>query len=351
MSRSPGEPSRQQFLVNGDQYSDEGEEDYDEGEEDYNSEDQEREEGVEAVSPDKHKFLVNGSYAKDGNESDEADDAEEGPDGYEDEEERERPHAQQAPPDSQPPPMPESFYSNLDQFLSRPPPKVANFGEKTKQSGVKDSSVVLPVLNNPKQKKAVTSKVKSKLHDSRTLDNDMERRFDPTLLQEAFAYVDKIQREVVGDGDDGGDAVEHQDEVRRIPQKAGSAPQLSRPTEAHKPQSNNNNNNKQNHPYLRQEAMRSKTKKSSKQNKEGVVRRLRSQTNITATEDNAFSNMSTNIDTSKRGAVDMASLVSNFENGILLNQLKAELEASKKSMAESENFMMKLSKEYSKKKR
>lgn len=229
-------------------------------------------------------------------------------------------------PDETPPPMPPSFYSNVDSFLTRPPPQVKAFVVKTGA----ESRVQLPnISSSSAKKKKVSSKVKSLIQHTEQPD----RHFDPTLLQEAFAYVDRIQQEVFIDEDA---------ESKRMPGKVSSAPSLGRPADAA-------TSSQKLATY--QSGGLSKPKKQGKASKQkdgggGLVRRLRSQTN--ADPDVAFSNLSASAleNTGKKPSMDMSALVANFESGILLNKLKAELAASKNSMAESENFMLQLSKDY-----
>jgi hypothetical protein len=228
-------------------------------------------------------------------------------------------------PDETPPPMPPSFYSNVDSFLTRPPPQVSAFAGKA----AVESRVQLPnIASTSVKKKKASSKVKSRIQHTEQPD----RRFDPSLLQEAFAYVDRIQQEVL---------VEEETEIKRLPGKSSSAPSLGRPAEAA-------TSTQKLTAY--QSGGPTKQKKQGKAAKQkdggGLVRRLRSQTN--ADPDAAFSNLSASAleNSGKKPAMDMSALISNFENGILLNKLKAELAASKNSIAESENFMLQLSKDY-----
>lgn len=263
--------------------------------------------------------------------------------------------------DATPDPMPTDFYNEFESFLTKPPPKFTapadpNARPKKKKSG---DDVALPRLGSGdksgaphgKSKSSVSSKIKSKVTASRAIEaSGVGRTFDPALLQEAFAYADRLQHEV-GDDDDGEPMTRGED--RKMPAKSGSAPQLSKPQK-----SNNGGSDRRLNPYERQQQMRKPSKKansakSGNQNKEGIVKRLRSKTSMEAPDGQAFSNISAKgLEHSRtKAGVDYAALVENFENGTTLHKLKAELAASRQSMAESENFMKKMSKEYTQKKR
>lgn len=257
--------------------------------------------------------------------------------------------------DTAPPPMPEGFYDQLDQFLAKPAPQISAFGTKKSVPGTGKSGEALPRLRSDSDGKAAKratgglSMVKSKLSASKAMDHDVERRFDPVLLQEAFAYADRVQREAALDEESGfEEPPQPQRQQTRPPAKSGSAPQLSTGGGG---RSFNNMN-----PYERQLAMQKSSSKKqsgkSTKRKEGVVKRLRSQTSFQSDEA-AFSNISgAGLEhSSKKTGIDVDSLVENFENGILLNKLRAELAASQRSIQESESFMKKLSTEYGNSKR
>ena len=278
--------------------------------------------------------------------------------------------------DATPAPMPTHFYNEFDSFMSRPAPKfssaVSDGSKKNSVSKKKggEGDVVLPRVGpgpgiavagvEKKKNSSVSSKIKSKISASRAVASTAQRPFDPALLQEAFAYADQLQQDTAlyTNGDDEGEECSHQArESRGMPTKSGSAPQLSKPKQS-------SNNVSHLNPYERQQLARGEKKqtsskkassgKSSKQSKEGIVKRLRSKTSTEAPDDKAFSNISAGgleHTRNKGGGTDYASLVENFENGTTLLKLKAELAASRQSMADSENFMRQLSKEYSSKKR
>jgi hypothetical protein len=243
------------------------------------------------------------------------------------------------------PVMPDSFYSNVDSFLTKPPPQFSAFakGGKGKPSSnkksISDIGVVLPQLGPTpsvnKKKHSSSSKIKSRIAEA----NDFENRFDPVLVNEAFAYVDQIQREAIVDEEEAGFQM-----ANAAPMKTSSAPQLSQVSAERSGKATQAN------PYqggLAKPKKQGKTKKQKEgSSSSGVVRRLRSQTNVEP--DAAFSNLSgTEYSGNKSRDLDVASMVENFEKGILLNKLRNELAASKQSIAESESFMIQMSKEYS----
>lgn len=253
------------------------------------------------------------------------------------------------------PRMPENYYADFDSFLSKPTPKFSAGADAGKSGSKKKSpdSVVLPRVGKstaPNQKKSnISSKIKSKVAGSRAA--DAERLFDPELLQQAFDYADRVEKEAaIADDDDEGDVTDTRPRVKSMPAKSGSAPQLSKPKQS-------SNNVSHLNPYERQQlAMKKSTKKSSsskKQAKEGVVKRLRSKTTTQVPSADAFSNISASSleNTRQKGGLDVDAMVRNFQNGTTLSRLKAELEASQQSIADSENFMRSLSKEYSSKRR
>lgn len=261
--------------------------------------------------------------------------------------------------DAPPAPMPISFYDEFDSFMSKPPPKfnAVSDGGKHGLARKKAEDVSLPRLGGAqvdggskgKPKNSVSSKIRSMVHTGRAIEATgvQGRNFDPALLQEAFAYAERLLNDIEDD-DDGCPA------ERDMPTKSGSAPQLSKP---HKSNNNNGSERKLN-PYERQQQMRKPPKKSNSvksgnQSREGVVKRLRSKTAIDDCDDAAFANISAaGLEHARsKSGLDYDALVQNFENGTTLNKLKAELAASRQSMAESENFMKQMSLEYSKKKK
>lgn len=258
--------------------------------------------------------------------------------------------------DAAPPPMPSSFYNEFESFISRAPPEIGGQIDGAKPPKKKCSGeVVLPQLSSgPKQEKSkisASSKIKSKVTASRAMEASglQQRPFDPALLQEAFAYADRLQQAA---GEEEDVDIARRASQKSMPAKSGSAPQLS------KPKNSNNGSERKLNPYERQQQMRKPPKgksgsdKSGNPSREGVVKRLRSKTSMEAPDDKAFLNISAaGLETTRKGGLDYAALVENFENGVTLNKLKAELAASRQSMAESENFMRQMSLEYSNTKR
>jgi hypothetical protein len=154
------------------------------------------------------------------------------------------------------------------------------------------------------------------------------------LLDQAFQYIDRIQQENI------------LDECNPLmdQRQSASAPLLDRSNEVNTGVMPPRNDRKGN-------TSSSGSIEKKKKSNNGVVKKLRSQTQA-----NANSNK-TSFDTSSapqeagsaRNVVDFDALVANFENGITLNQLKAELERSKESMKKSEDSMREITKEFSKK--
>jgi hypothetical protein len=98
------------------------------------------------------------------------------------------------------PVMPDEFYTHVDDFLNRPPPKFkglqnqnkSKMREKLEEKIIKSSS--LPVILPPSKPKKVGSKIDTgrKNGPGRKVD----RKIDSDLLQQAFEYTARLEREV-----------------------------------------------------------------------------------------------------------------------------------------------------------
>lgn len=265
------------------------------------------------------------------------------------------------------PVMPAGFYSDVDSFLSRPPPmavKGTKGGKKKKKgSGEEKLPSSLPVINDlPKM-----SHVKSKVSSHRTgasggnskKAGGVNKVLDERLLQQAFEYTNKLQQEAMAEE-------VYEASLNMQAQKSSSAPQL-RPQHqqlhdyeqgqghgrgARKPRSADTDF-PQGGSTNRQHRVSGDGKKKPANS---IVRRLRSKTQTNSNQGGKpprstakSGGFDTSIDgesaTSTRNVTDFQSLVANFEQGTHLQQLRAELEESQASMAESRRAMQDISKE------
>lgn len=268
------------------------------------------------------------------------------------------------------PKMPDDFYSDVDTFLNRPPPKAKGLKQKSKTREKLEEKIVKStsfpnILLNQKPKK-IESKVNTgrkgpgKKNDKRIIDDD--------LLQQAFEYTEKLQREATLENE--------YDEIiatATSKKKSNSAPHnLQSHTRLHHETENDGEDGwseeEEEEDMGRRGRMATKNKVdavsaaygnprqkppkslSKGQAKKGVVRRLRSQTADMTTsqreaKEAAFDASSAAQDTTSRYAVDFDALVANFEQGTTLRALKAELEESRASLARSKQAVQKISSE------
>lgn len=290
--------------------------------------------------------------------------------------------------DSTVPLMPDEFYSDVDVFLNRPPPKFKGIlqnksktREKLEEKIIKSSS--LPVLLPPKPKK-----IESKINTGKKgPGKKVERYIDPNLLQQAFEYTEMLARE----------SYEQEIQQQRQQQynekkKSNSAPHdsvtRSRNLMAnHRHQNDDNDDDNENDDDYDDDELdeiqscdrkqiklknaygsgkgggHTRTKGNGSQSKSknkkgnGMVKRLRSQTythqdQLTGNQSSSFDTSMTHGDGgSNRQVLDFNALVANFEQGITLKQLKQELEESRASEARSRKAVQDISKEMSSKMR
>jgi hypothetical protein len=239
------------------------------------------------------------------------------------------------------PAMPTDFYENFEHFLSRAAPslKVEKVKNKSKREleqeiahefSKKASS--LPVLPHIQKKTGtksqdlpprpivpvVTSKVAEAMHGKSKKSNN-NKDLDIDLLQQAFQYVAQLSDSAHDESsNDTGD-------IRRHP---SSAPERVTPEKA-KPRGKNSG----------------LSAASGKKN--GVVKKLRLKTQQNDFEDGSFNISAAAVEEeSKKALFDVDALVANFEQGITMHKLQAELNSSKESMARSEAFMRQLAREF-----
>jgi hypothetical protein len=225
------------------------------------------------------------------------------------------------------PGMPNEYYENVETFLSRAPPKIKIDKVKSKSKREIEQEIAHDIADNalPKlpqiQKKAksdipprpnVSSKVAASLHAKAKSAGNKE--IDADLLMQAFAYVNQLSRDQ-----------EDEPGERRYP---NSAPEKITPEK------------------IRDSGYQGKQGNAGQSGKKsGVVKRLRSKTQP-KDNDQAFALSSAPLEEESKGPIDFDSLVANFEQGITLQKLRAELDSSKASIARSEDFMRQLAREY-----
>jgi len=274
------------------------------------------------------------------------------------------------------PSMPTGFYSEVDQFLNRPPPGLTinnpkGSKKKKKKGGGDGQKKQLPDIPDSQNS---LSHVQSKVSTRRggAGKKSSNKVMDERLLQQAFEYTNKLQQEAMVE-----EVYEASMSLQN--QKSSSAPQLRPPqyevdqnSEAtrrggggsggiaqRKPRSADGEYS-QSHTSSSTAAQRQQAAygQGKKKHPNSVVRRLRSKTQTSSgggskqpRNRSTSGGFDTSCDmesaTSTRNVVDFNSLVANFEQGTNLQQLREELEQSKASMAESRRAMQDISKEMS----
>jgi hypothetical protein len=279
--------------------------------------------------------------------------------------------------------MPDEFYSDVDSFLSRPPPKFKGLKSQSKTREKLEEKIMkstsLPVLLPPKPKK-IESKVNTGLKKGQP-GKRIEKQIDSNLLRQAFEYTAQLQHQHSGDDNDDDllPPPPHHHLHSMNKKKSSSAPHISssssRGVALHIEEEDDDEGeeegeshscdrkqaklkqaygSKSQHQQQHQQGSRVKGKKPPN----GMVKRLRSQTytHQTASAAAATASADTNggFDTSvsrqsdggsNRQVLDFNALVANFEQGIALKQLQQELEDSRAAMARSKRAVEEISKE------
>lgn len=239
--------------------------------------------------------------------------------------------------------MPPEFYANLDSFLGRPAPKVHQFADAS------SSQPVLPRHVSPlqrKQNKVKLPNISKSNNDgmvrSRSLPNTSKssgygskkpaaRNLDPSLVSEAFNYVEKLSR-VNEELSNMENALQQREEGV---QQSRSAPQTAiMPTDRRPPKGKNIQKNNKN-----KSGRGNKSKSSS-----SLVGKLRS-----ATREHSEKSFDTSISdgAETKNVFDMAALVENFEKGIALQELRAALSESQASVEKSQTYIRNITMEFS----
>jgi len=234
------------------------------------------------------------------------------------------------------PAMPQHYYENVDTFLNRPPPKLKTITTKGNDVDSK-ASISLPKLRQQKEELQRQLRMNpgnvKKSANKKT--NDVQRPFNEDLLREAMEYTKKLVRENMIDDIEG--------DSDRVAITGGSAPsRIYDTTEIYTEVPNTR---------LRRGSISdiSNKKKNTNKSKKGLVNNLRKQTQKFASP--AVTEFKTNKEPEedlRRVTIDFDALVANFESGLTLRKLQAELEESKQSMKMSQEALKKISQDYSK---
>ena len=213
------------------------------------------------------------------------------------------------------PSMESNFYAAIDEFLSKPAPTLT----------LSESNVSISKASYSSKK--TISDIKQPFAQRKPL----ARNYEPSksLLEEAFAYSERLAEEMrVGDENFERDPSDH----------IQSAPSLTIDTDPpHNDRLKPRRRRSEPHPLV----LRNRGGVSSKRS---IVHKLRGQTDSTRPV-NAFTVPTKKEVDMKKNPIDFEGLVRNFENQTTLNQLRAELEQSRQSLANSEEYIKELSRD------
>ena len=265
------------------------------------------------------------------------------------------------------PEMSQHFYKDVESFLSMAPPKLKDSGLKKDKSLKKASvsGVQLPDIyankpssgeSGPPRPPPVSSKVRSKLH-ANTNKVKSQPQFDHSLLREAFAYTDRLLKEAIMEeaASNGGDFNQHdasgpvvKGNLKKGSGKGTSGGQQAKPVSKTAPIES-----VYMAPHSDYQGGSKKKSDSAGKDRKGVVKRMRAKIPSEAAmygnheaEGASFNVSNDNESDNRRNPINFDELISNFQGGLTLQKLRKELEQSKQSMKNSENFMKQLSKEY-----
>lgn len=283
------------------------------------------------------------------------------------------------------PEMPQEFYHNLDNFLTRAPPKLtesSGLKKKGKAKSTKDTAPMFPTIIQkgeqynsppmpPSERPPVKTKTKStKDKNSGTGVKKLGTHIDPSLLSEAFEYTDRLLKEAV---------IEEAQQQRDLLQQQNSVSQGHTSHSGYAPVHRDDNvenlhsqQQQTRHVKSAPESIYGTSSSGQQQRsnsvKEGgnsvsAIRRLKSNkqtsgggaggTQKSSSSSSSSSNLNTGFNTatdgegdSRRHALDFDELVANFQSGATLQRLRRELEQSQASMASSQSYLRNLSKDY-----
>lgn len=272
------------------------------------------------------------------------------------------------------PEMPQHFYQEVESFLTRAPPKLDSSTKKIKSLGGKaPSAPILPDIyarqayipsEAPPKPPQVQSKVREKLMNSTSKQKNSKQSagLDHNLLREAFAYTDRLLKEALieeASSQGGGDNDEYT-QHRQPPTGKGNGKKSSNNNAQQRAQPSRTAPIESIYMAPHNDVYQAPRKKadsagSNRAGPKGAVKKLRAKIPSESAlgyggeaSDAAGFNISgdADVDSGKRNPINFDELISNFQGGITLQKLRKELEQSKQSMKNSENFMKQLSKEY-----
>lgn len=228
------------------------------------------------------------------------------------------------------PEMPEHYYRNLESFLSRPPPTIG-------KSKINDPNLSLPKL---KEQKAALQQELRFNKGGGNVDTSKARRgkqvskknFDENLLRQAMEYTEKLILEAEDEEDD------EEDTINR---KAGG----SAPSHGSAPLGSVEEDYPSTAPSRKLRESGRSGHKGKVKKADGLVNKLRAQTRITGGKAGGFEVPMEQADDPRKVALDFDALVANFEHGLTLQKLQAELSESKRAMAKSEEVMRRMAAE------
>ena len=232
------------------------------------------------------------------------------------------------------PVMPQDFYCGFDSFLNKPPPKLGDIATKADDrvglappslevlKKERDDLLKQQRLDPDNKKKAKSISIENK---QATGKNKSKLPFNENLLREALEYTEKLLRE----------HNDTEDESDPSSNKISKGPKYS--IRLNNVPEDSSNNNRIDNPVRRRGGSMDRIQK-----KKGLVKKLRTQTKISS-EPLDFNTSSNNTELDmKRSPIDYDALVANFEQGLTLKMLKAELEESQRNMARSQEAMKKM---------
>lgn len=231
------------------------------------------------------------------------------------------------------PEMSEVYYRNLESFLSRPPPTIG-------KSKVKDANLSLPKL---KEQRAA---LQQELRFNRAGGTDAskvrrgkvpKKAFDENLLRQAMEYTEKLTRQNLEDDTD-----EEEEELGANRKAGGSAP-----SNGSAPLGSVHEDYPSTAPTRKggKDGSRNGNHKIKNKKTDGLVSKLRLQTRIVSGREGGFEVPTEQAEDIRKAALDFDALVANFEHGLTLQKLQAELSESKRAMAKSEEVMRRMAAE------
>lgn len=254
------------------------------------------------------------------------------------------------------PVMPVDYYKRVDDFLSMPPPSFVRDMERDDKFAQKPA-VKFPALSKESHKTKQTGKTSvsgNQGHSGVMLGvlspnrNGKKNGIDGGLLKEAFEYADRLLRDAVADELEEQKLQQQYAMSAAAPKKvvrSGSASDVTGGTLGRGAAVYDTGVRKK--APSKKKGQQRKPEKPTRSNSEacGLVSRLRQQAADSNGALDAFDLSTKKEEDGRRCPLDFDALVQNFEQGLTLQRLKAELEDSKQSMQRSNDFLRQMSKD------